>query len=80
MKNKLELHLAAQATAQTVRNENSQVAVAEITLADFKALGIEDKHFSAYMTTVAEISYQFNAMEAVPLEPVAKPNPVAQPA
>ena len=79
MKNKLEMHLAAQATAQKVRNEKSQVVVYKTSLEDFLKLGIEDRHFNGYMSAVAEISYQFNAMEKVSLEPEAKTNPVPQP-
>lgn len=72
MKNKLELYLAAQATAIKCRAAASTRESASIVLTDFAALKIDDKHYEAFALQVNEICYQFNALEKVLLEP-AKP-------
>ena len=73
MKNKLELHLAAQATAQKVRESKTVFLSAQIVLSDFAELKIDDKHYESFALQVNEIVYQFNALEKQPLEMAAPP-------
>lgn len=73
MKNKLELHLAAQATALKLLDENNDRAIQAGILNDFDELKIDDKHFTAFSASVTEQAYQLRALRAVPLEVEAPP-------
>jgi predicted secreted acid phosphatase len=69
MKNKLELQLAAQATAQKCRAAKTQRESAGIVLADFAETKLDDKHYETFALLVNEIIYQFAALEKILLEP-----------
>lgn len=77
MKNKLELHLAAQATALKLLDEKNDRDIQSRVLTDFDALKIADKHFTTFSASVTEQSYQLRGLRAVPLE---EPAPPAAPA
>ena len=74
MKNKLELHLAAQATALKLLDEKNERAIQTRILNDFAELKIDDRHFPPFSASVHEQAYQHRALRAVLLEPLpAKP-------
>ena len=77
MKNKLELHLAAQATAIKLLDEKNDRAIQSLILTDFDALKIVDKHFTTFSASVTEQAYQLRGLRAVPLE---EPAPQTAPA
>ena len=79
MKNKLELHLAAQATAMKLLDEKNDRAIQARVLNDFDELKIDDKHFTTFSASVNEQAYQLRALRIVPLEPEVAVNPVPQP-
>jgi len=79
MKNKLELQLAAQATAvKCIAAANSRM-ITGIIFSDFDALNIDAKHFDSFNALANELAYQYRALEKIQLEPEVKPNPVPQP-
>ena len=77
MKNKLELHLAAQATAIKLLDEKNDRAIQSRILTDFDELKIADKYFTTFSMSVTEQAYQLRALRAAPLE---EPAPKTAPA
>lgn len=73
MKNKLDLHLAAQATALKLLDEKSDRAIQAAILGDFDKLKINDRHFPAFSASVTEQAYAARALRDKPLEPESKP-------
>ena len=70
MKTKLDLNLAAHATALKCRETNSQREAAAVILDDFSKTGLADKHYGEFDLLVNEKMYQFIALDKVLIDPV----------
>ena len=73
MKNKLELHLAAQATALKLIDEKNDRAIQSAILVAFDALKINDCHYAAFAASVTEQAYAARSLRDKPLEVVTAP-------